>query len=364
MGLNSAARITRLRQKLDESKIDGLFVSQPENRRYISGFDGSAGYLLITKEVARLATDFRYIEQSKRQAADFEVVQISGKTEKWFPALLENVRVKRLGFECDNVTVAFGKQLADAAHAAGLGLELVPVEGLVESLRTIKDREELQLISRAVAISDAAMSHIASFIEPGMTETQVAWEIEKFMRENGSAPVPFELLVQSGPNSALPHAQPSDRRISEGEPIVIDIGAKVEGYASDLTRTLCVGKPDDRFASVYDTVLGAQLTAIALIREGMTGQEADSFARAVIREAGHGEEFGHSLGHGVGLAVHEGPRLGPGSPDILQRGMVFSIEPGIYIPGWGGVRIEDLATIEDGRVKVLSSAPKQGPLKS
>jgi Xaa-Pro aminopeptidase len=191
-----------------------------------------------------------------------------------------------------------------------------------------------------------------------MTELEAGWEIERFMREHGSQPVPFEVIVQSGPNSALPHARPSERKIGQGEPIVIDIGAKVGGYASDLTRTLCLGTPDDRFKRVYDIVLGAQLAAEALVKEGMSGEVADSMARTIIQEAGHGDAFGHSLGHGVGLAVHENPRLGPNSTDVLANGMVFSIEPGIYIPGWGGVRIEDLVTLDKGQIRVLSKAPK------
>jgi Xaa-Pro aminopeptidase len=178
------------------------------------------------------------------------------------------------------------------------------------------------------------------------------------MREHDSQSVPFDLIVASGPNSALPHAQPSERKISPGEPIVMDIGAKVGGYASDITRTICIGQPTPDFKKIYDIVLGAQLGAIALIREGMTGEAADNLARVMINEAGHGDAFGHSLGHGVGLAVHESPRLGPNSSDVLKSGMIFSVEPGIYLPGWGGVRIEDLVTLEDGAIKVLSTAAK------
>jgi Xaa-Pro aminopeptidase len=191
-----------------------------------------------------------------------------------------------------------------------------------------------------------------------MTELQAAWEIERFMREHGSGPIPFEVIVQSGPNSALPHARPSERQIGLDEPIVIDIGAKVGGYASDLTRTLCLGAQGARFRKVYDTVLAAQLAALELVKAGMPGDVADSMARTVIREAGHGDAFGHSLGHGVGLAVHEKPTLGPNSTDVLADGMVFSIEPGIYLPGWGGVRIEDLVTLEKGGIRVLSKAHK------
>ena len=358
MGLNSVQRTEKLRELVAGKGLDGIFISQPENRFYVSGFSGSAGYLFVTPKLAVLATDFRYIEQSKLQAPEYEVFQISGKAEEWFPKLIGNSQIKRLGFEFENVSVAFARQLTDAMAKAGLGVELVPLDGLVEAVRVVKDPEEIRLISRAIEISDKAMTHIVGFIKAGMTEKEVAWEIEKFMREHDSQSVPFEVLVQSGPNSALPHAQPSDRKIGLGEPIVMDIGAKVAGYASDLTRTVCVGKPDAQFKKIYDIVLGAQLAAIALIKEGMTGEQADNFARIIIKEAGHGDAFGHSLGHGVGLAVHEGPRLGPNSTDVLKDGMVFSVEPGIYLPGWGGVRIEDLATLENGRIKVLSAAPK------
>jgi Xaa-Pro aminopeptidase len=358
MGLNSKGRTDTLRLKLAEQGLDGIFISQPENRFYLSGFNGSAGYLFITAKLAVLATDFRYVEQSKIQAPDYELMQITGKVEEWFPKLVGQSGIKRLGFEGENITFSFGRQLMEALKKAGLEIELVSHDGLVEAIRVIKEPGEFELINRAVKISDAAIDHVVPLIKPGMTEKAVAWEIEKFMREQDSQPVPFDLIVAAGPNSALPHAQPSDRKINPGEPVVMDIGAKMGGYASDLTRTVCAGKPDAMFRKVYDTVLGAQLTAIALIQEGMTGEAADNFARTVIKEAGHGDEFGHSLGHGVGLAVHEAPRLGPNSPDILKAGMVFSVEPGIYIPGWGGVRIEDLATLENGKIKVLSRAPK------
>ena len=358
MGLNSSGRTETLRQLMADKGVEGMLISQPENRLYVSGFSGSAGYLFVTHTLAVLATDFRYVEQSKLQAPGYELFQISGKVEEWFPKLVGEAGLTRFGFESENVSVAFARQLNDALAKAGLKIELVPVEGLVEAIRVVKEPEEIGLISEAVRISDQAMTHMIAFIEAGMTEKRVAWEIEKYMREHDSQSVPFEVLVQSGPNSALPHAQPSERRIGTGEPVVMDIGAKAGWYASDLTRTICVGKPDAKFKKIYDTVLGAQLAAIALIKEGMTGDQADSFARTIIKEARHGDAFGHSLGHGVGLAVHEAPRLGPNSADVLRNGMVFSVEPGIYLPGWGGVRIEDLATLENGKIKVLSAAPK------
>ena len=358
MGLNSARRLEKLRQLLVEKRLEGILVSQAENRFYVSGFSGSAGYLLITAGMAVLATDFRYIEQSKRQASDFEVFQITGKVDDWFPDLVKRAGISTLGFEAESMTVAFARQLSDSLAKSQMKVELTPVDGLVEAGRIVKEADEIGLIAAAVKISDAAMNHISAYIQEGMTEKAVAWEIERFMREHDSESVPFEVLVQSGPNSALPHAQPSSRKIGGGEPIVMDIGAKVGGYASDLTRTICVGKPDAQFNKIHDIVLAAQLSAIALIKEGMTGDQADGFARVIIKEAGYGDFFGHSLGHGVGLAVHESPRLGPNSSDVLKNGMVFSVEPGIYLPGWGGVRIEDLATLDGGKIRVLSQAKK------
>jgi len=191
-----------------------------------------------------------------------------------------------------------------------------------------------------------------------MSEKELAWEIEKFLREKGSEAVPFDIIVASGPHSALPHAKPSSRRIHPGEPVIIDMGAKCEGYSSDMSRTICLGTPDDTFSRVYDTVLEAQSAATDGIKEGMSGEQADSLARAVIKQAGYGEAFGHGLGHGIGLAAHEQPRLGPGSAEPLTSGMVFTIEPGIYLTGWGGVRIEDVAVMEGGKLRAISKAKK------
>lgn len=357
MGLKTNNRRQRLRQSLEEKGVDGIFVSQPENRYYLSGFDGSAGYLLITPQDTVLATDFRYIEQAGIQAPDYDIFRISNEISDWFPQLVAGLKLSRLGFEAGDITFSMNRELADIVKK-GSQLQLVPLDGLVESLRAIKEPEEIELIVKAAEITDKAFEYIEDTARIGMTEMELAWEIEKFKRENGSQTLPFEIIVASGPNSALPHAKPSPRPIGPGEPVVIDMGAKVGGYASDLTRTICLGTPDDTFRKIYDTVLGAQLAAIALIKDGMSGEEADSMARTVIEEAGHGQAFGHSLGHGIGLAPHEPPRLGPGSSQLLTPGMVFSIEPGIYIPGWGGVRIEDLAVMESDGLKIISKARK------
>jgi Xaa-Pro aminopeptidase len=222
----------------------------------------------------------------------------------------------------------------------------------------VKGKEELRLVEKAAALADAALEYIMPHIVPGALEKEIAWELESFLRRNGSEPVPFELIVASGPNSAMPHARPTDRAIRQGEPVVIDIGATVEGYASDMTRTLCLGDGNSMYNKVYDIVLGAQLTAMATLQAGMTGEQADRLARTVIEQAGYKDSFGHGLGHGVGLATHEEPRLGTSSTDILAEGMVFTIEPGIYISGWGGVRIEDMVVLEEGKVRPLTKARK------
>jgi Xaa-Pro aminopeptidase len=351
-------RIQKLRQGLDESEIDGIFISQAENRRYLSGFDGSAGFLLVTPKDKILATDFRYTSQAKSQAYDYEIFSVTNDMSDWFPQLVAELKIKRLGFEAGHISFALHRQLCDILNKGKSPLKLIPVEGMVESIRAIKEPEEIEFITKAAEIADAAMEYITDRIQPGMTEKEVAWEIERFMREKGSDTIPFDIIVAAGENSALPHAQPSTKTISRGEPIMIDIGARVEGYGSDLSRTICLGTPDDTFKKLYDIVLGAQLAAVAIIKEGMTGAEADNLSRVVIEEAGYAEAFGHGLGHGVGLAPHEPPRLGPNSSDKLAEGMVFTIEPGIYLEGWGGVRIEDLVIMEKERVREISKARK------
>lgn len=271
-----------------------------------------------------------------------------------------DLSIKRLGFEAENVTFTLHHQLRDALNKKQVLIKLTPVNGLVESLRAVKEPDEIKCIKKAVQISDVAYEYIAGIIRTGMTEKQVAWEIEKCLRESGSQSVPFELIVASGPNAALPHAKPSERTIKSGEPVVIDMGAKFNGYTSDLSRTICLGTPDSTFRKIYKIVLEAQLAALSAINEGVTGQQADSAARSVIQQAGYGEAFGHGLGHGIGLAPHELPRLGSGSSEPLTPGMVFTVEPGIYLPGWGGVRIEDTAMIENGKLKLISKAKKVG----
>ena len=349
-------RLQKLRQRLAEKKIDAILISQPENRYYLSGFDGSSGYLLITPQSTILATDFRYLEQARTQAPDYEIFPITNDIADWFPKLITELGLKRLGFEAGHVTFALHRKLADIPKPPHL--KLVPVNGLVESLRAIKEPEEIEFITKAAEITDNAFAYIEEIIHIGMSEQEVAWEIEKFLRENGSETIPFDVIVASGPNSALPHAKPSPRTIRSGEPVIIDMGARCGGYSSDLSRTICLGTHDDTFSKMYNAVLGAQLAALAIIKEGMTGKQADTLARTVIEQAGYGQAFGHGLGHGLGLASHESPRLGPNSVELLTSGMVFTVEPGIYLTGWGGVRIEDVVIMEKDKPRVISKARK------
>jgi Xaa-Pro aminopeptidase len=354
MKLKIRNRIKRLVEKLSEKDIEGILIAQPENRRYLSGFEGSAGFLFITPQHNILATDSRYTVQAKSQAPDYELRTISGDTDKWFPQVIGELGIERLGFEAEHTPFSQHRRWCDILNKGKSGLKLIPTDGVVESLRALKESEEIELMSQAAEIADAAMDYIRGKLGVGMTELEAAWEIEKFMREKGSQAIPFEIIVGSGLNAALPHATPSSRAIKESEPIVIDIGARVEGYGSDLSRTFCLGAPDETFKKVYDTVLAARDTAMAIIKEGMSGGDADQIARTVIEEGGYGPNFGHGLGHGVGLAPHELPRLGPNSTDKLENSMVFTIEPGIYIEGWGGVRIEDMVVMEGGKIKQIS----------
>ena len=353
-------RLDNLRAVIDEKGIDGLLISDGENRRYLSGFVGSAGYLFVTSESAVLATDFRYTEQAAEQAPDFRVDRISGKLD-WLPGLCAEFGVKKLGFEADDITVSQFERFKQAFGDKGSETSLEATTGLTLELRAVKDEHELGLLSRAIQIGDEAFDEVSEEISPGMTEAEVAERIEQAVKSRGAESVSFESIVAAGPNAARPHHRAGDTEIREGQTIVIDMGARYQGYCSDLTRTIVLGDADDKTKRVYDIVLSAQLAAIELVEAGMTGAETDMLARKVIQETGHGDDFGHSLGHGVGLQVHENPGVGPTSKGELKDGMVFTIEPGIYLQGWGGVRIEDIVVLEQGKARVLSKARKESP---
>jgi len=344
---------------MNQRNLEGFIVSTPENRRYLSGFTGSAGYLLITQSEAILATDFRYTEQAGGQSPDYEIIQV-GRGWEWLSAQLAKHQVTKIGFESSHLTVSSYQNMTETIKKKSSNdqIALLATAGLVEGLRSIKDAEELNKLQMAIDISDRAIEDVGSTIQPGETEREIAWKLEKAMRELGADSLSFDTIVAAGPNGAMPHHQPTDRAVKAGEPIVIDMGAQLDGYCSDITRTVCVGDPDEKFQQVYDMVLTAQLTAIETLKPDMTGEQGDGLARAVLQEAGYAQQFGHSLGHGIGLEVHEYPGVGPGSPNILEEGMVFSVEPGVYITGWGGIRIEDLVLLQSDGAKPLSQAPK------
>ena len=353
-------KLNNLRAAIEEKRIDGLLISDPDNRRYLSGFVGTAGYLFITRDSAVLATDFRYTEQAAQQAPDYRIDRISGKLD-WLPGLCAEFGVKKLGFEGDDVTVSQFERFRKAFSDKGTETALESTTGLTLDLRAVKDEHELGLLSRAIEISDEAFDEVSDEISQGMTEIEVAERIERAVKSRGAESISFDTIVAAGPNAARPHHRADDTVLREGQTVVVDMGARYQGYCSDLTRTIVLGKADDRTRRIYDIVLSAQLTAIELVEAGMTGGETDMVARKVIQETGHGEDFGHSLGHGVGLQVHENPGVGPNSKGELKDGMVFTIEPGIYLQGWGGVRIEDVVVLEQGKARVLSKARKLSP---
>ena len=351
-------RLRKLRTSIAEKGLDALLLSQPENLRYLSGFTGSSGWLLISGQNAILATDFRYVEQAKGESPDFEIIQTKQELRDWLPGLVSDLGWHKLGFEANFISYEGYHKLSEAIKTKQVNLKLVPTTGIVEQLRSIKEPEELGFITKAVELVDAVFEQTKSIIRPGITEKEAAWEIEKILRQEGSEGIPFEIIVASGSNSALPHARPAEKIICSGEPVLIDMGARINGYCSDFSRTLFLGETDKSLQEIYNIVLKAQATAVERIESGMDASQADRLARSVVEQAGYGDAFGHGLGHGVGLAVHEFPTLGPRSSDSLADGMVFTIEPGIYLAGKGGVRIEDMVVLKNGKAKVLTKAKK------
>ncbi|MDQ0188345.1 Xaa-Pro aminopeptidase [Alicyclobacillus cycloheptanicus] len=351
-------RLQRLRDRLAADALDGFIVARPENRRYMSGFTGTAGTILITQRAAWFIADFRYVEQAKAQCIGYEVVPQGDTLLDTMEALLKTAGVKRLGFEQDYLT--YGDVLAWRQLETRIpGLQLVATSQVVDTLRMVKDAGEVAAIERAAAVADAGFDFILGILRPGVKEADVAFELEMFMRKRGASAVSFETIVASGWRSALPHGVASDKTIASGELVTLDFGAVVDGYSSDITRTVVVGTPTDEQKRVYQVVLDAQLRAIEAVAAGKTGKELDAVARDFLAQHQLGDAFGHSLGHGIGLEIHEGPRLSKVSEDVLAPGMVVTVEPGVYLPGWGGVRIEDDLLVESGGGRILTHSPKR-----
>jgi Xaa-Pro aminopeptidase len=354
-------RLSGLRLKMAEAGIDALLVSQQKDRRYISGFSSSAGYLIVSQDDAVLALDSRYVEWAKQEASPssgIRILQVDGAIVKWLPDIVSGMGISNLGFDDTGITYDIYTKMHDALDSLEKKVELIATGEMVSGLRTIKDAGELELMQKAAAVADASFESMKRQLKIGMTEKEIAWLLERLLRDNGSASPPFNIIVASGTNSAFPHHANSDRAIAAGDPIIIDFGARINGYGSDTTRTLCLGDPSSKFSEIYNIVLTAQIEAIDKIESGMTGKQADAIARSVITDAGYGQYFVHALGHGTGLVVHEEPRLGEFSDHILADGMVVTIEPGIYIPGWGGVRIEDMVVLEKGKARVITHVSK------
>jgi len=347
-------KLSKLREKLQENKLDALLITSPVNRRYITGFTGTAGIAVVSLNDARFITDFRYIEQASDQITDFKVVEHRGLIHEEINDQLKQMNVKHVGFEKDHVAYSIYQQYNKAFEA-----ELEPVSGLIEELRLIKSENELAILKQAAKIADDAFEHIQDYIKPGVKEIDISNELEFFMRRQGATSSSFDIIVASGYRAALPHGVASDKEIQSGELVTMDYGALFNGYCSDTTRTVGAGEINSELRTIYDTVLEAQLRGVDGLKPGMTGKEADALTRNYIKEKGFGEYFGHSTGHGLGMEVHEGPALSFRSDKKLEPGMVVTVEPGIYIPNVGGCRIEDDIVITDSGSERLTYAEKE-----
>ena len=352
-------RLAAIRELLPVHEIDALLVSGPENRRYLSGFTASDpdwGMLLITAQAAFLLTDFRYQAWARQEVRDFKVCTYKLDLADTLGEHLKDLKIGRLGFEAVHLTYRQYQRLTQVVADAGLEVVWRPLEGLVEDLRQIKTGAELAVMRRALMLTETVMRQVAGELTPGKTERQVAWEIEKRLREGGAEGLAFPPIVAGGPNSARPHHHPGDYPLQNGEPIIIDMGAKIDGYCADMTRTFILGQADEHFRKIYSLVRRAQARAEAELKAGMDSLAGDALAREVIAAAGYGEAFGHSLGHGVGLAVHETPNLSPSEArrGVLPAGCVVTVEPGIYLTGWGGVRLEDMVLLHPEGAEVLN----------
>ncbi|WP_442596542.1 M24 family metallopeptidase [Neobacillus sp. D3-1R] len=348
-------RLEKLRKKMQETGVDAVFVSSVENRYYFSNFRGSAGALFITENHAILLTDFRYVDQAKKEASLFEVINHNRELFSYVKRLVETHHVQTLGIEYESLPVEEFLAVKEAVPS----VSLEKVDHLYYDIRMIKDEQEIEYLRQGVSYCDQAFEHILSFIRPGMTEMEVGLELEFFMRKAGAEGIKANHVIASGERSSLPHGQATDRVIQVGDFVKMDIGARVKGYYSDFTRTVVVGEPSEKQLEIYNIVKKAQLAALKEIGPGKVCSELDEVARSIIRDAGYGDNFGHSLGHSIGLAVHEKPAMRYGDQTVLQPGMVITVEPGIYIPGFGGVRIEDFVVITENGYRNLTTATKE-----
>jgi Xaa-Pro aminopeptidase len=346
-------RLSRLRQLMQEKGLGSLLISRPSNRRYLSGFKAddpqegeSAGMLFISQDKAFLVTDPRYADLAKEEVKEFEVFVYKGNFFEQINEVLKQMP-SPLGFEAMHLSYGLYERFSQTIEKNRLSLTLTPTEYLVEGLREIKDEDEISLLKEALRLTEKLFLWLKNYLKPGLTEKEVAWQIEAFIKHDLKAELSFPPIVASGPNAAIPHAVPTAKKIQAHEPIIVDCGVKWEGYCADMTRTFYIGTPDEEYKKVYNLVLGAQQKGMKAIRAGITAYEVDAAAREFLKDNGCAEAFLHSLGHGVGLLVHEPPSLSPRRPSkVLKANMVVTMEPGLYFSGWGGVRIEDMVLVK------------------
>ena len=346
-------RIKRLKELLELSVNNGILIFKPVNRKYYASFTGTSGFIYSDCGNDYFLADSRYVEQARDQCKGFEVIETSND-HTVFDFLAER-RPNRLFVEESHVTMAFQAKLEKSLKNA----VLVGLDDIIASQRIVKDNIEIEKIANAANIADMAFSHIIEFIRPGLSENEIALELEFFMRRHGASGLSFETIVASGKRSSMPHGTATDKIVKKGEFITMDFGCVYEGYCSDMTRTVHLGAAGKEEKAVYNIVLDAQKKALEAIREGVSSRSVDKIARDIIIENGYGDFFGHGLGHGVGLEIHEEPRLSPSGDVILSSGMVVTDEPGIYLPGKFGVRIEDLLVVREDGFDILSNSPKE-----
>lgn len=348
------SRVANLRKEMIEEDISSFLITSSYNLRYLTGFTGTTGVALITLEEAFFITDFRYTEQAETQCEGYKIVQNHGPIFDVVADLVEEKELINLAFE--EATVSF-KEYVQLEMI--LEVDLIPVSGMIEELREIKDDSEIEIIQKACEIAGQAFSHILTYIKPGMTEIQVANELDFHMRSLGASSVSFETIVASGLRSAMPHGVASEKVIEQGDFITIDFGCYYQGYVSDMTRTISLGEPSEKLKEIYQIVKEAQQKVLDIAKPGMTGAELDAVARDFITSKGYGEAFGHSTGHGIGLEIHEGPNVSKMAEKVFVSGNVITNEPGIYLPGIGGVRIEDDMLVTDNGIKRLTHSEKE-----
>ncbi len=345
-------KINRIRLLLKEKNLDAILLYKPENRFYLSGFTGSNGYVLISEENFKFITDFRYIEQAQNQCHGFEIIETD--SSRTIVDILSELNLSKLGIEEDYMT--YGQALNFKNKLSEI--EMIPLEGALLELRSIKTLDEIKNIEQAASIADKAFEHILKFIKPGLRELDIALELEFFMRKRGASKLSFETIVASGKRSSLPHGLASDKIIEIGDMITLDFGCVYNNYCSDMTRSFVLGKANNKQKEIYNIVLEAQKKSLEAVKPGIRGEQLDGIARTIIKDSGYGDYFGHGLGHGVGLEIHELPHINIRGKRPIESGMVLTIEPGIYIPNFAGVRIEDLVLVTNNGYRVLSKSTK------